>query len=245
MRAVILAAGKGTRMKQLTSSRPKPMVEICRKPILEHILIALRDSGIREFILITGYFAEQVENYFLNGEALGVQIHYIRQRVQNGTGSAFHLAKELVGEEPFFAGYGDIITSLNNYPRLTRDFQHRPCDGLLSLNWVDDPFRGAAVYIDHENFITDIIEKPPAGTSTSHWNNAGLMVFSPVLFQYTSNLKPSPRGEYEITDAIRAMIGDKRQLRGFRLEGFWSDVGRPEDIEVVSRAICEDKVKGD
>jgi len=241
MKAVILAAGKGTRMKHLTASRPKPMVEVCGKPILEHILTALRDSGIREFVLVTGYFAEQVENYFLNGDTLGIRIHYIRQKVQNGTGAAFHLARELVGEEAFFAGYGDIITSLSNYPHLTRDFQKRPCDALLSLNWVDDPSRGAAVYIDQENFITDIIEKPPGGTSTSHWNNAGLMVFSPVVFQYTSNLKPSPRGEYEITDAIKAMIADKRQLRGFRLEGFWSDVGRPEDIETVSRALCEDK----
>lgn len=241
MKAVILAAGKGTRMKHLTASRPKPMIEICRKPLLEHILVALRDSGIREFIIITGYLAEQVENHFLNGKALGTQIHYIRQQVQNGTGAAFHLAKALVGEDAFFAGYGDIITSLSNYPRLIRDFQHRPCDGLLSLNWVDDPCRGAAVYIDQENFITDIVEKPPSGTSTSQWNNAGLMVFSPVLFQYTSSLKPSPRGEYEITDAIRSMIADKRQLRGFKLEGFWSDVGRPEDIETVSHALCGDK----
>jgi len=241
MKAVILAAGKGTRMKHLTASKPKPMVEICGKPMLEHLLMALRDSGIREFILVTGYFAEQVESYFLNGEALGIQIHYVRQQVQNGTGAAFHLAKALVGEEAFFAGYGDILTSLDNYPRLTGEFQRQPCDALLSLYWVEDPYRGAAVYIDQENFITDIIEKPPAGTSTSHWNNAGLMVFSPVLFQYTSNLKPSLRGEYEITDAIKAMIVDKRQLRGFKLEGFWSDVGRTEDIETATRAICRDK----
>src|SRR3989442_3391867 len=145
MKAVILAAGKGTRMKHLTASKPKPMVEICGKPMLEHLLMALRDSGIREFILVTGYFAEQVESYFLNGEALGIQIHYVRQQVQNGTGAAFHLAKALVGEEAFFAGYGDILTSLDNYPRLTGEFQRRPCDALLSLNWVEDPYRGAAV----------------------------------------------------------------------------------------------------
>ena len=102
MKAVILAAGKGTRMKELTASRPKPMIEICGKPMLEHILVALRNSGIREFVIITGYLAEAVESYFGKGESLGLQIYYIRQLVQNGTGAAFHLAQDLVGTEPFF-----------------------------------------------------------------------------------------------------------------------------------------------
>jgi len=241
MKAVILAAGKGTRMKELTASRPKPMVEICRKPMLEHIMVALRDSGIREFLIITGYLAEAVESHFGNGESLGLRIHYVRQSVQNGTGAAFHLAKDFVGTEPFFAGYGDIITSLDNYPRLIQNFDGRPCDGLLSLNWVDDPYRGAAVYMDSNGLITDIVEKPPQGTSTSNWNNSGLMIFSQGLFDYSADLKPSARGEYEITDAIRAMIRDKRQVRGFKLEGFWSDVGRPEDLEVVTQALCGSK----
>jgi NDP-sugar pyrophosphorylase family protein len=237
MKAVILAAGKGTRMKQLTASRPKPMIEICGKPMLEHIILALRDAGIREFVIITGYLGEVVESHFGDGGWMGLQIHYLRQSIQNGTGAAFHLAQKLVGSEPFFAGYGDIITSLHNYPRLVRDFQRRPCDGLLSVNWVDDPWRGAAVYLKPDNTVVDIIEKPPQGTSTSNWNNSGLMVFSPRLFDYSAALKPSARGEYEITDAIRAMIQDKRMIHGFKLEGFWSDVGRPEDLEVVTQAL--------
>jgi len=238
VKAVILAAGKGTRMKQLTVSRPKPMIDICGKPMLEHIVLALRDSGIRELLLITGYLADRVEAHFGDGQRLGVRVSYLRQKIQNGTGSAFHLAKAFVGAESFFAGYGDIITSLVNYPRLIQDFQQRHCDGLLSLNWVEDPYRGAAVYLDSNGTVTDIIEKPPQGSSRSHWNNAGLMVFSPKLFDYTARLQPSPRGEYEVTDAIRAMIRDRCSIFGFRLEGFWSDVGRPEDLEVVASAIC-------
>ncbi len=238
MKAVILAAGKGTRMKQLTASRPKPMIEICGKPMLEHIVVALRDSGISEFILVTGYLAELVETHFGNGQRLGIRVDYIRQQVQNGTGSAFHHARTLVGTESFFAGYGDIITSLGNYPRLIQEFKRRRCDALLALNWVDDPHRGAAVYVNSDEVVTDIIEKPPQGTSTSNWNNAGLMVFSHQLFDYTESLQPSRRGEYEVTDAIRAMIQDKRRVLGFKLQGFWSDVGRPEDLELVTRQIC-------
>jgi NDP-sugar pyrophosphorylase family protein len=241
-KAVILAAGKGTRMAQLTASRPKPMLELCGQPILEHILVALRGAGVREFVLITGYLAEVVENHFRTGESLGVQIRYLRQQVQNGTGAAFHLSKEFVGQDPFLAGYGDIITSIDNYPRLIQDFQKRPCNALVSLNWADDPYRGAAVYLDEDNSITNIVEKPPKGTSTTRWNNAGLFIFSPLIFEYTAKLQPSARGEYEITDAIRAMIKDKLQVRGFKLEGFWSDVGRPEDMETASKVLFEEKL---
>jgi dTDP-glucose pyrophosphorylase len=225
-------------MLDLTASQPKPMIEICGKPMLEHILVALREAGIREFVLVTGYRAEIVENYFKDGSRLGVKIDYIRQQFQNGTGAAFHLAKDFMAGESFFAGFGDIITALPNYSRLILDFYRQPCDALVSLNWVEDPYRGAVVYLNEEDGVTDIIEKPRKGTSTSHWNNAGLMVFSPVLFEYTAQLKPSARGEYEITTAIQAMIVDRRPVRGFKLEGFCGDVGRPEDIEPAIRAIC-------
>ena len=112
MKAVILAAGKGTRMKELTASRPKPMIEICGKPMLEHIMVALRDSGIREFVIITGYLADVVETHFGKGESLGLHIHYIRQQVQNGTGRAFHLAKDLVGD-------GSLLRRLRRHHHLS------------------------------------------------------------------------------------------------------------------------------
>jgi UDP-N-acetylglucosamine diphosphorylase / glucose-1-phosphate thymidylyltransferase / UDP-N-acetylgalactosamine diphosphorylase / glucosamine-1-phosphate N-acetyltransferase / galactosamine-1-phosphate N-acetyltransferase len=238
MKAIILAAGKGTRMQSLTAEKPKPMLELCGKPMLEHILVCLRESGITEFALITGYCAEVVETYFGNGSRLGIRIHYFRQSVQNGTGAAFHLAKEFVGEHSFFAGFGDIIVSVPNYNQLLEDFLRRPAEALVSLNWVEDPYQGAAVFLDKEDNITQIVEKPPKGSSSSHWNSAGLFVFSPVLFDYTKALVPSARGEYEITDAIQAMVRNGLRVRGYKIDGFWSDVGKPEDIEPASKAIA-------
>ena len=237
MKAIILAAGKGTRMRGLTAEKPKPMLELSGKPMLEHILTALRDSGISEFALITGYCAEVVETYFGNGSRLGIHVHYIRQSVQNGTGAAFHLARDFVSNDSFFAGFADIIVSVPNYARLLDDFLRRPAEAVVSLNWVADPYQGAAVFLDREDNITRIIEKPPKGSSSSHWNSAGLFVFSPALFAYTEALVPSARGEYEITDAIQAMVRNGLRVRGFKIEGFWSDVGKPEDIEPASKAI--------
>src|SRR5438094_7284008 len=97
MKAVILAAGKGTRMKELTNELPKPMLRVQGKPILEHILAGLQTTGAREFFIVTGWKAEVIENYFGDGKKLGVRIAYGRQLVQDGTGKAPELAKDFLG----------------------------------------------------------------------------------------------------------------------------------------------------
>ncbi len=109
MKAVILAAGKGTRMGDLTDEMPKPMLRVHDRPILEHIITGLREVGIQEFRIITGWQAEVIENHFRDGADLGVSISYIRQEVQDGTGKAPELAKGFVGKEAFLLTYGDIL----------------------------------------------------------------------------------------------------------------------------------------
>ena len=166
----------------------------------------------------------------LTGSRLGLRFRYLRQEQQDGTGSAVHLARDEVGDEPFLLALGDILVSPENYPRLLASFEERPCEAILSLVRVGDPCRGAAVYVDDGMRLTRIVEKPPPGTSTTPWNNAGVFVFSPIIFDYTARLTPSLRGEYELPQAIMQMIADGRELRGFPLTGFWGDMGTPEDL---------------
>lgn len=237
MKAVILAAGKGTRMRHLTTDRPKPMIEIGKKRILERILLSIRDTGIHEFIVVTGYFANLIEDHFGDGRRFDMQISYVRQEKIDGTGSALHLTRDLVGNEVFFMSFGDIITSIENYPRLIEAYRERPCAALLSLAEVDDPCEGAAVYVDDEYRITRIVEKPPRGTSTTRWNNAGVFVFDPVIFRFTANLTPSPRGEYELPEAIQLMLDEGMELRGFPLAGYWGDIGTPEDVDSFTKML--------
>jgi NDP-sugar pyrophosphorylase family protein len=228
--AVLLAAGRGTRMKELTAETPKPMLPILGRPLLEHILTALRSAAIDRFVIITGYQAERIEEHFGDGSRFGVGVCYRRQVVQDGTARALLLGREGVGRNPFLLGWGDILTDPKNYMGLVSTFGATKPGGVLSVNWVEDPCRGAAVYVDAENRIERIVEKPPAGTSKTHWLNSGIGVFEPVIFDYAEKVRPSPRGEYEIPDAIAAMIGDGLTLRAYPLEGFWSDVGTPEDL---------------
>ncbi|HNT37095.1 MAG TPA: sugar phosphate nucleotidyltransferase, partial [bacterium] len=102
MKAVILAAGKGTRMKYLTADKPKPMVDVGKELILERILGTIRDAGICDFIVVTGYFGNIIEEHFKDGRDFGMNIRYVRQEVQDGTGSALHLTRDAVGDEPFY-----------------------------------------------------------------------------------------------------------------------------------------------
>src|SRR5215475_7136651 len=115
MKAVILAAGKGTRMKELTNEVPKPMLKVQGKPILDHIITGLMSAGVKEFFIVTGYRAEVVESYFGDGSKWGVRIAYGRQVVQDGTGKAPELAKGFIGASPFLMTYGDILVMAKTF----------------------------------------------------------------------------------------------------------------------------------
>jgi len=238
MKAVIIAAGKGTRMKEITASIPKPMVMIGGKPMLEHILFFIKTTGITDMGVVVGYKKEIVQEYFGDGSVIGLSITYIEQKEQNGTGAALHLARGFAGGNPVFCSFGDVLTPVENYRGMIDYYQAHTCHTLLGLNITDDPYRGAAVYLDDDNNITDIIEKPPRGTSTTSLNNAGLMILAPDIFDYTGRLTLSPRGEYELTDVFNMIRKDGKSLKGYVLSGYWKDVGTREDLETVNQMLA-------
>ena len=231
--ALLLAAGRGTRMKDLTDEIPKPMLQIAGKPLLERTIDSLREAGIEHFTIITGYRPEAIEEHFGDGSRFGITTVYVRQKVQDGTAHALLLGRDAVGQNPFLLGWGDILTDPGNYPPILERFTSTGCRGVLSVNWVEDPYRGAAVYADDAGRIERIEEKPPRGTATTHWNNAGIGVFDSVVFDYAARVPRSPRGEYEIPDALSAMMKDGLDLRCLELEGLWSDVGTLEDLAAL------------
>lgn len=231
MKALVLAAGRGTRMKELTADRPKPMVLLAGKPILEHILLGLREAGATEFVVITGYRAEVLESYFGDGRPWGVSIQYRRQETQNGNAKAIQLAEEAIGQEPFFLTFGDIILHPSNYRRVAESFRRRPVDLLMSLVWVEDVWRHSSVIFDDDGRVRDIVEKPDPSEVKSNWNSAALFMATPALFEYTARLTPSKRNEYELTDAIRAMAHDPaRRVHGEKVEGYWGDLADAEAL---------------
>ncbi len=125
---------------------------------------------------------------------------------------------------------GDVVIDPHEYRATIDEFTRTPCAALLTLNAVDDPWRGAAVYVDAQWNVLRLVEKPPRGSSQTGWNNAGLAVLTPGIFDYAARLQASPRGEYELPHAIAAMAANGCRVRARPLRGFWSDLGTPADL---------------
>jgi len=237
MMAVILAAGRGTRMGALTAHTPKPLLGLKGRPIIEHIITGLQAAGVDAAVIVTGYRGEQIEARLGDGSRFGLRLTYRRQERREGTARALLLAADAAAHQPFVLSWGDIVVAGANYAALTADFARHPCDALLMVNEMDDPWRGAAVYVDAEWRVTQLIEKPPRGASQTRWNNAGVFVLTPLIFAYAARLPASARGEYELPQAIAAMISDGRVVRACAVRGFWSDLGTPEDLAAAEGAL--------
>ena len=234
-KAVILAAGRGTRLGALTDEVPKPMVLLKGKPILEHLLDRLQAAGFGEALIVTGYRAEAIESHFRD---YPLPLQFIRQTVVNGTATAALLAKEFVQTDAFFLTFGDILaeTAVYRDMRLTLT---PDAEALIGVKWVPDPYQGAAVYADETKKISKIMEKPGWGKSTTNWNSAGLYVFRPSLFAELTRVPESPRHEFELTSAVEQLIAAGHRLEIFPIEGAWRDIGRPEDLAAATEELTE------
>jgi dTDP-glucose pyrophosphorylase len=228
--AVVLAAGRGTRMGALTAATPKPLLEVAGRPLIEHVLGGFAAAGVDRAVVVVGYLAEVVEAALGDGSRLGLAIEYCRQECMDGTARALLLAAPLLERQPFAVSWGDILVPRPFYAEFIGAFRRQPCDAQLAVNAVDDPWRGAAVYVDETGRATRLEEKPPRGQARTQWNNAGILMLTPLVLEYARRLAPSARGEYELPQAIGRMIEDGRSVRALPVRGAWSDVGTPEDL---------------
>ena len=229
-KAVVLAAGRGTRMRELTAEVPKPMIEVRGKPILQHIVEGLQHAGIRECLLVVGYRADAVQNFFGNGSRYNVGIQYATQKVQDGTGRVVDLGRDFVANSPFILSYGDILVDPANY----KPVANLPgnIEAIVTVTRGEDVSKGGAVFVNDRMELLDIREKSDRWSGLSQdavpFYNAGLYAFRPSIFEFTAKLQPSPRGEYELTDAIRDLAQSGKKVQALELTGEWADVRDPE-----------------
>ena len=232
-KAVLLAAGKGTRMRELTNELPKPMIPVRGKPILQHIVEGLRAAGVTRFQIIVGWRAEVVRDFFGDGSRFGAAVEYTTQEVQDGTGRVVELAREFAGADPFILSYGDILVDPANYHRLA---DLGGAEALISVKHNPGEIaKGGAVFVNERFEMTDLREKPKPGEPTSPWYNAGIYTFRPSIFEFTAKLEKSPRGEYELTDAIRSLALSGRLVQVVELAGDWADVRDPEVLAQLNQ----------
>ena len=233
-KAVLLAAGRGIRMRELTVELPKPMIEVRGKPVLQHIVEGLRDAGIREFFIIVGYRADAVQNFFGDGSRYKIAIQYATQVVQDGTGRVVDIARNFAGNSPFILSYGDILVDPQNYKSIV-DLPD-DIEAIITVTRGEDVSKGGAVFLNEQMELVDLREKPKSGEPSSPWYNAGIYAFRPSIFEFTAKLQPSPRGEYELTDAIRELAQSGKKVQAIELTGEWADVRDPEILARLNRA---------
>jgi len=238
LKAVILAAGEGVRMRPLTSTRPKHMIFLSGKPILEHLLLSLKESGIKDMLIIVGYENEKIKQYFRNGSKLEIKLSYAVQKEALGTADAIQLAEDYVKKEPFLATYGDLLITPKAVKTILRNQKSKATTN-VGIVPVDQPENYGIVKLNG-NRILEIIEKPSSAKAPSKLANAGIYIFTSKIFDQIKKTGESPRKELEITDSIRSLVEDKIPVFATKIDSReWMDIGRPWDLLEANKRILQ------
>ena len=228
IQCVILAAGEGKRMRPLTGSRPKVMLPVANRPMLEHLICAVRDAGISEFILVVGYEEAAVRHYFGDGSRFAIQIRYVTQKRQKGTGDAVMSVKPYL-KERFLLLNGDMILSLEDIKKILAS--SAPALGVCHSDHPQD----FGVVTLETGLVTGLEEK--TDTPKTDLINAGLYLLNTDIFIILDQIAPSPRGELELTDALLPFISEG-SLTAVTISS-WADLGSPWDLLNANETLLE------
>ena len=241
MKAVVLAAGEGTRLRPLTEDRPKGMVEVAGKPILTHCLEQLVELGVDEFVIVVGYLKERIISHY-GDEFRGVPVTYAHQREQLGLAHALLTVEEYIDDD-FMLMLGDNVFRANLGDVVRRQREDR-ADAAFLVEEV--PYEEAGRYgvcvTNNYGEITDVIEKPD--DPPSNLVMTGFYTFSPAIFPACELVQPSNRGEYEISEAIDLLIQSGRTIDALPLDGWRMDIGYPEDRDEAEKRLQGADVSG-
>ena len=235
MKAVVLAAGEGVRLQPITLTRPKHLIKVGGRPILEHCLNALKASGIGEALVITHYMGNAIRQYFGDGETVGMKIEYAEQKEVLGTGNALGVAEPYVKDE-FLTVYGDLLFTAEAVKSVIETHSKEKPSATMAVVPVENPENYGIVDIENEKNVKRIIEKPSREQAPTNLANAGIYVFSTEIFEKIRATSASARGEWEIPDALSLLVNEKKSVLAVRISGEeWMDIGRPWDLLEANR----------
>ncbi len=236
MKGIILHGGHGTRLRPLTHTGPKQLLPIANKPMSQYALEDLKKAGVKEIAIIIGdVYPEKVKEYYGTGEKFGVNITYIYQDSPKGISHAIRLCKDFIGSDKFIVYLGDNVLR-KNLVDYTKKFQTSDSDAMILLCKVDDPQRFGVAELE-QGKIKKIIEKPK--NPSSNLAVIGIYFLTPKIFDIIDNLKPSWRGELEITDALQMLMDKGNKIEYDTVTGWWKDTGTPEDIIHANKLVLD------
>lgn len=238
LKGVILHGGQGTRLRPLTHTGPKQLIPVANKPISQYVLESLREAGIRDIAIVLGdIYPEKVREYYGDGSKFGVKITYVYQGKPLGIAHAVGLCKDFVSDDPFVVHLGDDLIK-GGVKRYVEEFKRSAYDGMVLLCKVKEPQRFGVAEFDAEGRLVRLVEKPKE--PPSEYALSGVYFFKPVIFRMIDQLKPSWRGELEITEAIQLLLDNGNSVGCRFVEGWWKDTGTPENILESNRLILDE-----
>ena len=236
MKAVVMAGGEGSRLRPLTIRRPKPMVPIVGKPVMEHILNLLKRHGITEVIVTVQYLASSIEDYFGNGSQFGMRITYSREDVPLGTAGSVKNAEEHL-TEPFLVISGDALTDYD-LSEIIRYHQEKKALATLTLAHVSNPLEFGVIITNEEGHITQFLEKPSWGEVFSDTINTGIYVLDPQIFTYFEKNK-----QFDFSQELFPMMLRKGDpIYGYVADGYWCDVGNLAEYMRANADVLQGRV---
>jgi bifunctional UDP-N-acetylglucosamine pyrophosphorylase/glucosamine-1-phosphate N-acetyltransferase len=232
MKAIIMCAGEAKRMRPLTNTRPKAILPVAGKPILEHLIIEIKEAGISDIVLVVGHKAEDIRRHFGNGAEWRVNIEYVMHERPLGTADAINRAERLVGER-FLAANGDIVVKRQDIAKLAR--RQKTTLGLIEIEGMRD-----TAWVETEGRqvvgINEKVEAPPTNLV-----NAGLYLLTSDIFRAIKETPKSPRDEYEITASLQLLIDGGHGVSFERL-GFWLTASYPWDLLAMNERLLTELV---
>ncbi|MFC1913745.1 glucose-1-phosphate thymidylyltransferase [Chloroflexota bacterium] len=238
MKALVLAGGTGKRLRPLTNTTTKQLLPIANRPILHYILDMVSVTGIEQVGITTApEWHDQVRDTLGDGRHWGLSLHYLVQEKPAGLADAVTVAGKYLGDEPFLMVLGDNIYKFEIGAFMQHYAEEHP-DTLLLLGEVSNPARYGIADMPRGDTVIGVEEKP--AIPRSNLALAGVYAFSPLIHDVIYGIKPSPRGELEITDAIQRLIEKGGKARGHRLEGWWLDTGNLEDMLAANQAVMDE-----
>ena len=236
MKALVLSGGAGTRLRPITHTSAKQLVPVANKPVLFYGLEAIRDAGVTEVGIIVGDTAAEIEAAVGDGSELGISVTYIRQDAPLGLAHCVLIARDFLGDDDFVMYLGDNFI-IGGITELVQEFRKGTYDAQILLTKVDNPSQFGVAELGPHGGVTTLVEKPKEPKSDLAL--VGVYMFRPVIHDAVRAIKPSARGELEITDALQWLIDEGRDVRPHLVTGYWKDTGRLEDMLECNRKVLE------
>jgi glucose-1-phosphate thymidylyltransferase len=236
LKSIILCAGKGTRLRPLTHTSAKHLIPIANKPVLFYAIEAIRNCGIKDMGIIIGETGDDIRSELKEGNKWGVNISYIEQKEALGLAHAVSVTRDFLGEDKFLMYLGDNLLK-NGVENYAEKFIQGNYNAFVLLTEVDNPRQFGVAELE-EGRVVRVVEKPKE--PVSNLALIGVYFFDKNVHQAIKSIRPSARGELEITDAIQWMIDNGYKVGAEVIEGWWKDTGKPDDILEANRLILED-----